>query len=538
MLRRILLAVLGGLLIWLALPDHDLWFLAFPGVAALSLSCVGLRRVRTGALLGFVGGLAMFLPVLHWSGIYVGNVPWLALSIVQASYLMIVGAGLAVLQRCPGRVSVLGGAALWVAAEALRGSWPFGGFPWARLAFSQADSPLLHLASIAGAPGVSFVVAVVGGALAALVYAFAQRRGWVGEQERDRADAQARRPLRAWVRVAGPAVAASAVLVGAIWWPTPTNGRPVTVAGIQGNVPTAGLEFNAQRRAVLDNHVSLTRQVATDAAAGRVARPDLVIWPENSSDIDPTRNDDAALAIDGAVRAVGVPVIVGAVLQEPADKVSNTALLYEPGRGITARYVKQHPVPFAEYIPYRGFFRTFSDKVDLVTKDFAHGPRTEVFQVPTRAGTVPVAPLICFEVAYDGLTRDAVTAGAQLLAVPTNNATFGFTAESAQQLAISRFRAVEHGRSVVHISTVGQSALITPDGVAHHRTSLFTRAAVVDQLPLRSELTLADRWGRAPELVVVVAGLGAVLLAWMRSRRGRTARVPPVTNGADVEGPR
>lgn len=523
MLRRILLAVIGGLLIWLALPDHDLWFLAFPGVAALSLSCVGLERVRTGALLGFVCGLAMFLPVLHWSGIYVGNVPWLALAVVQAAYLTIVGAGLAVLQRRPSRVSVVAGAALWVAAEALRGSWPFGGFPWARLAFSQADSPLLHLASVAGAPGVSFVVALIGGALAALVL--------------DLLATPRPSSTRSRLRAAAPGLAAVALVLVAIPWPTPTDGRPVTVAGIQGNVPTAGLEFNAQRRAVLDNHVALTRQVASDVDAGRVPAPQLVVWPENSSDIDPTRNPDAALAIDGAVRAVGVPVIVGAVLQEPVGKVSNTSLLYEPGRGITARYVKQHPVPFAEYIPHRSFFRTFSDKVDLVTTDFAHGPRTEVFQVPTAQGRIPVAPLICFEVAYDGLTRDAVREGAQLLAVPTNNATFGFSDESAQQLAISRFRAVEHGRSVVHISTVGQSALITPDGVAHHRTSLFTRAALVDRLPLRSDLTLADRWGRAPEILLVVVAGGALLLTWVRSRRSGAAQSPAVTDGTDVEGP-
>ena len=83
--------------------------------------------------------------------------------------------------------------------------------------------------------------------------------------------------------------------------------------------------------------------------------------------------------------------------------------------------------------------------------------------MPAAAGGEVVAgPTICFEVAYDDLVRANVDLGANLLLVQTNNATFGYTDESVQQLAISRIRAMEHGRSVVHVSTVGVSALITP----------------------------------------------------------------------------
>ncbi|HZY01072.1 MAG TPA: apolipoprotein N-acyltransferase, partial [Dermatophilaceae bacterium] len=305
--------------------------------------------------------------------------------------------------------------------------------------------------------------------------------------------------------------------------PRPIDGPTGRFLAVQGNVPRAGLEFNAERRAVLDNHARVTTRAAAEVKAGTLMKPDLVVWPENASDIDPLRNPDAAKVINGTVDAINTPLVLGAVLDEPRPMVSNASLLYLPGHGLTARYVKRHPVPFAEYIPYRSFFRHFSDKVDLVYSDFAAGEKVGVFRVPAHGGdTIAAGPIICFEVAYDGLVRDSVDHGANVLLVQTNNATFGFTDESVQQLAISRIRAIEHGRSIVHISTVGVSAMITPDGTAHQRSTLFTPAALAADLPLRTDRTVADRVGPWPE-ILASAGLASMLalLALGRLRRGR-----------------
>ena len=201
--------------------------------------------------------------------------------------------------------------------------------------------------------------------------------------------------------------------------------------------------------------------------------------------------------------------------------MSNASLLYLPGQGLTARYVKQHPVPFAEYIPYRSFFRHFSDKVDLVRSDFIAGKGAGVFRVPARdGGTIAAGTIICFEVAYDGLMRDTVDHGANVLLVQTNNATFGFTDESVQQLAISRIRAIEHGRSIVHVSTVGVSAMITPDGTAHQRSTLFTPAVLAADLPLRTDRTVADRVGPWPE-DIASGGVAMMLALGLRRLRRR-----------------
>ncbi len=258
-------------------------------------------------------------------------------------------------------------------------------------------------------------------------------------------------------------VVALGVPVAASGIPLPTDGTRVTVALVQGDVPEPGLDFNAERRAVLDNHVRGTLAVA----AHEPADLSLVIWPENSSDIDPIRNPDAAAQVQRALDAVGVPLLIGAVLDEPTPDVSNASLFYRPGAAAPERYVKLHPVPFAEYIPYKSFFRIFSDKVDLVRRPFVAGHTIGGFRVDSSEGTYWALPTICFEVAYDGLVRNAVTQpGRQpgLLVVQTNNATFGYSDESEQQFAISRIRAIEHGRSVAHVSTVGVSGFINPDG--------------------------------------------------------------------------
>jgi apolipoprotein N-acyltransferase len=253
-------------------------------------------------------------------------------------------------------------------------------------------------------------------------------------------------------------------------------------------------------------------------ATGRAPQPDVVLWPENASDIDPLRNADAAAVITMATDAVRVPVLVGAVLQEPVGFVSNAAIVWgpsgsaEPGPG--NRYVKRHPAPFAEYIPYRSFFRVFSDKVDLVSRDFAAGRTVGVLP----AGGARLGDIICFEVAYDDLVRDTVTAGADLLVVQTNNATFGYSDESVQQLAMSRLRAVETGRSVVHISTVGVSGLIAPDGRLVARSKHFDADVLQARMPLRTQQTVATRVGPAPEIALAAAGVLLALFAGLRRR--------------------
>ena len=528
-----LCAVGAGLLLWLAFPGVGWWPLAPVALAALNLAVFGQRPGR-GAWIGFLAGLAFFIPHLHWSGVYVGALPWLALSALEAGYIAGLAAALTLVWRARGGAvtTVIGTAGLWVAQEALRGRTPFGGFPWARVAFSQADSPALGYAALGGAPLVTGAVAGAGACLAIAVVKLVDRSpagpapansGPADPAPSGRTPARpgpdGRRGLSAILAL----VASLAVLSAGTLVPRPVDApRTAQVAAVQGNVPTAGLEFNAQRRAVLDDHARVTQELAARVAAGAAPRPQVVLWPENSSDIDPLVNADAAQVIQSATDAVGAPILIGAVLLRPPGQLSNAGIVWgptgssAPGPGV--RYVKRHPAPFAEYIPYRSFFRHFSDKVDLVVRDFASGDSVGVLP----AGGVKLGDVICFEVAYDDLVRDPVRAGADLLVVQTNNATFGYTDESVQQLAMSRLRAVETGRAVVHISTVGVSALIAPDGHEIVRSGHFTAQVLQAALPLRTAQTLATRLGGYPELAM--AGLGVLIAALGLRRRQASLR--------------
>ena len=497
-----LLAALGGLALWLAFPPYNLWALAVAGPAGLTVAAHA-RRAWTGALFGLLLGLTFLVPLLSWTGVYVGPVPWLALAVYQALHYGALGAATAAVSRL--RLAPVWIACLWVATEAVRSRWPFGGFPWARLGFSQGDAPFGALAAYGGVPLVSFAVALTGTLVARALVPLI-RPGAV-----DRPSPRSTPRFRWGGRRLAAAVAVPAVgLLAQVGLPSASlveGGPAVTVAVIQGNVPRAGLDFNAQRRAVLDNHVSRTLELAEQVRAGARPAPDLVIWPENSSDIDPLENTDAAEVIDRAASTIGAPILVGAVLQGPGDGLRNAGIVWDPDGGPGETYVKRHPVPFGEYIPLRGFFRFFSDEVDLVRRDFVAGPEPGILPI----GGATLGDLICFEVAYDALVGDVVRGGAGMLVVQTNNATFGYTGESEQQLAMGRLRAIEHGRTVVVAATSGISAVIGPDGAVVDRSELFTPDVFVRDIAQRDELTLATRLGEIPEHGLSVLGLGALL---------------------------
>ncbi|MDI6102188.1 apolipoprotein N-acyltransferase [Actinoplanes sp. NEAU-A12] len=509
------LAVAAGAALLLALPPYDLWWLSPAGVALLA-AAVHRRRLRAGFGLGLLAGLVLFVPLLDWTRIAAGWLPWVILSVFQALYLALAGLAGAWLSPLIDRWRVLWpllAGLVWTTQEFLRGRAPFGGFPWGRLAFSQGDAPMLRLAAYGGAPLVTFAVAVAGGALVALAWRRFQGCGLPA--------------------AAGFAVTAATLIAAPAALPLTEPGGPVTtVAIVQGNVPRLGLDFNAQRRAVLDNHVNATKALAADVAAGRQRQPGVVVWPENSSDIDPLRNADAAGLIQSAADAIKAPILVGTLQRTdvPGD-IYNVGILWRPGSGPDhpQQYAKRHPVPFAEYMPMRSVARLVSEKVDLV-RNMLGGERPGV--IDTGAGIL--GDVICFEVAYDGIVRDTVDGGAQLLTVQTNNATFN-EAEARQQLAMVRLRAVEHGREALMVSTVGVSGFVDAQGTVHGSTGFNTAAVVVRDMSLEGPRTLATRSGLWPEAAIVfgtvVALAGAALL---RRRRATIDRVIDDSDGVTV----
>jgi apolipoprotein N-acyltransferase len=510
LLPRIAVGAVAAALLALAFPPVQLLsgWAAVPAFAGLVGPFRGLRP-RQGAVLGFLAGMVFFLILLDWLRV-LGPDAWVLLAVLCASFWAGAGALL------PGLLSrrwwVLTVPLLWVVMEALRGRIPWGGFPWGRLAFGQADTVLVGWAALGGPALASFAVALAGTALLA-----------AGEAVRGRT------PRAGVLALAGIGVlvVGGGLVRGAGWGgPEGPEGPVEQIAIVQGNVPRLGLDFNAQRRAVLDNHVRATEELALEVAAGRQAQPVAVIWPENSSDIDPLRNADAAEQIDRAADAIGAPILVGGVVNNPDDPprddhpgtILNVSLVWDPVTGPGESYVKRHPVPFGEYLPFRDILSRFITRFDRIPRDFAAGDEVGFLTV----GPVPIGIVICFEIAYDELVRDAVRAGGQVVVVQTNNATYGGTGQPEQQLAITRVQAVASGRTALVAATSGISAVIGPDGRTTWETDEFTTDSTVAAVPLRSGLTPAMRFDGLFELVALLALIGLALVG----RRGSRTAVP------------
>ena len=508
----LLISVAGGLALYASFPPAGVWPLAVLGPALLVLALTG-RSLRGSFGCALVFGLAQFVPLLSWL-INLAWYAWAALAGSEAVIFALLAIGQRLLLRLPyWPVAVAG---WWVLVEGVRDRWPYA-FPWGRLAMSQSVAPDVRWVAFGGAPLLSFLIALTGAMLAGAVLA------WLGAMLGYAAlAALAGRPT--WRSLRGPVLAAvvtaGLVLAGGLLPVDPVGGAPTAqLAAIQGNVPRArNLPQQLSATQVTQNHVEATLKLAAQVKAGQRPAPDLVIWPENATDIDPFQNPSVYAQLSTAVDAIGKPILVGEVLNDPRRNVGQ---LWVPGRGPATAYVKRQLVPFGEYIPFRGVISSFSDLPALQPIDFTAGRRPVVFGV----GKIRLGDVICYEVAFDHLVRSEVTAGANLLAVQSNDADFeidGQLGETEQQTAMARIRAVESDRAVVYASTTGESTIIAPDGSLIAHSGVWQQAILDARVPLVSHRTLADRVGGWPEYVIIM--LTVLALAWAVVRVTRQRR--------------
>lgn len=461
----------AGFLLRLAFPAPALWICAPLGIAVWLVAIRG-RGFWMGSLLSLVGGLTFWLTLIQWLTLYLGPLPWFALAGLMAIYMALGGGAIAfvwswVPRIWPGalaRLLLIPAliASLWVAREALASSWPYGGFSWGRIAMSQTNSPLASWFGYVGAGGVSWLVVAV---VAFCLQYFSQRTTL------DPA------PLR--VGFALPAITLIVALIALPHWPLSSHGSQRVLA-VQGGAD-ASLFTNLPPGAVLSAQTQ-----ATMAFAGETA--DVVVWPENGSDLNPLRYRQSAAVLDAVSREFSAPLVVGTISERNGEWF-NSSLVWEYPSGVTDWYDKMHPVPFAEYMPDRTFWRPFApDLIDLIGRDYQAGTRPNVMQV---AG-VNAGVAICFDIAYDDQIRQMVQRGAQIIYAQTNNADFGTTDESDQQLAIARMRSLETGISVVNISTVGRSAIIGQDGQTLQSLPTWQPGGMLQNVPLAASPTLAN----------------------------------------------
>ena len=375
----------------------------------------------------FTFAATLNLIVLHWSSTFVGSIPWLILALGLSLFYL----PLSLVSRW-GMTSY---PLIYILLEEVRNRFPFGGFGWVRIAYTQADAPYSKIAAIGGASALSALTVLLG-----LILFYAAARKW-----------------------------SNVTLLPFLFLLIPVNvsaSATTNVLMIQGNVPQMGLDFNSRAKAVFNNHFEKTR-----SELKRNSNVDFVLWPENSVDVDPFQNDDVKKSLD----SIQKPLIIGAIVDK-GNSILNTSILW--GGELPPTYIKQHLTPFGEYIPLRSLASVISPYTDRV-RDFEPGQEQVFFTVKEAV----IAPVICFELVDDELLHKAAVSS-NILAVQTNSATFGMSAESAQQLAMTRIRAIEHGRNIVSVSTTGYSAVIDSNGKVLQKTSMGTAESIRAEVEL------------------------------------------------------
>ena len=454
----VLISALSGILLSGAFEPIGKWWLA---PIALAAHMYALTLSKRKILSSFVFALALNTIVLHWSSTFVGSIPWLILAIGMSIFYL----PLALVSRW----GIAAYPLIYIVMEEVRNRFPFGGFGWVRIAYTQADAPFAKIAAIGGAAALSAIVVL----LALFIFSLSHKK--------------------VLLLVLMPFV----LLLIPI---NTTNIGDTKIMMVQGNVPEMGLDFNSRAKAVFNNHFELT-----NIALAEDSNVDFVLWPENSVDVDPFRNADVKESLD----SIRKPLIIGAVAYK-GNKLLNTSILW--GGELPPIYIKQHLTPFGEYIPLRSIASKISPLTDRV-RDFEPGQASLFFTV----NQAVIAPVICFELLDDQILHQAAK-GSNLLAVQTNSATFGFSAESAQQLSITRVRAIEHGRNIVSVSTTGYSAVIDHQGKVLQKTSMGNAEVIRAQVGLIEGQTPRDTAGQWA-LVGVLIFLLFVSVQAYRQRR-------------------
>jgi apolipoprotein N-acyltransferase len=526
-------AAAAGPILDRAFPDAGIWPLAFAGIALVLVALQG-RKGDSAFLVGLVFGVAFYFPHIEWAAVFLGPIPWSALSVLMALWCGLGGILITWAYRWlprvwpsgPGRLLLLPAvvAGLWIAREGIAAVWPYGGFSWGRVAFSQSDSPLATLFAWLGVSGVGFVMAF----LAALVIEI------VREVRVSRAAALV--PDR--MLLPQRALLVAAVILGLLAvpaWTSLPGGGPLEgdagslrIGAVQGDTMAGYFNPPENFGDNLRGQLAATEPVYDQDV-------DVVIWPEGSSDVNPLAYPEAAADFDAVARRAGAPLVAGIITArdtgevddsgEPIYQYFNTSTLWHDGVGQVDYYDKKHPVPFGEYVPHRWFWRQFAPElIDLIGREYTPGTTDAVLDLGsenTDGRSVPAGIAICFDIVDDQLIREMVDQGAQLVLGQTNNADFGFTDESVQQLAIARIRAFETARTVVNISTVGTSAIIYPDGSVHHQLVWYEPGVMVDDVPLSTTMTPAVVGGRQIEWFVCFGALLVLGLAGLTSRPTR-----------------
>ena len=456
-----LYAGLAGVIASTAFAPFSLWPSAFIGLTVWYFLLIRMR-LRSRVYVSYIFGLGVLLPVQLWTGIYVGNLPWLLLSFTQA--LIFTLPALFVGKKI--KYNQITFACSFVCVELLLRTVPFTGFGWSRLSFTQVDGPLQFLYPSGGVVLVAFLIALISSARSVFNLALI-----------------------------------CLVIAGLSFLPRiEATDKKSSIALVQGGVVKLGLEFNSKPKEVFLRHLQQTSKSVT------FNQVDLIIWPENAVDIDINTNNEVKKLINDKSAFLDTPLLVGGVTKS-GDNLLNQSFLFDPQ--IKQSYSKRYLTPFGEYLPLRGIATKVSRYADQIT-DFKAGQEDTKFLIKNAT----FQSLICYELLDDSF-RDQIDTN--FLVVQTNNATFGDTAQLDQQLNIARVRAIETGRYIAYVSTTGTTSFIDNRGKIIEKLPKFESSTLFGEVNHVIGITTTQIIGKYLEYLAV----GALVIISLYRRWGR-----------------
>lgn len=508
--RAVTLAGLLGAANIFCFEPFALWFLQPVLMATLFLLLRSAASTGQAVLAGWIYGSCSIGVIMYWlvtaMSVY-GGMAWplaVAALILLALFLGAYTAGFAwAVRRLAGGASAFVGLVLlmpagWLWSEWLRG-WIFTGFPWDIAGYAHTVSPLAGYAALIGVYGLSWLAAMLAGALAWVVIQLmsgGQRRSTAG--------------------LAGLAgVALIALLLGGGWqlqqlrW-TAASGKPIQVRLLQGNVEQ-DVKFNPDH---LQDSLNLYYRMITSRPADLIVTPETAL-PMLAQALPP----DYLPAVQQFASRTGSTVLLGVAEQDAPGVYTNSMLGFSERYATNPyRYDKAHLLPFGEFIPYG--FRWFVNLMAIPIGDFKDGsPR----QAPLQVGDQYVMPDIC----YESLFGEEIAAQlrhqyqqqqpmASILLNASNLAWYGDSAAMPQHLQFSVMRVLETGRPWVAATNTGATVVLGADGRVQAQAPYLRQFSLEASVQGTSGLTPYIRFGNFP---VIAASLLVCLLGLVLKRR-------------------
>jgi apolipoprotein N-acyltransferase len=460
---KIFLGTASGVLIARSVTYSDTWILLPIGIAVWWAG-THKRQLSDYLFFSFSLAIAFWFSRINWITL-VGIDAYIALAFLMSIIYGSFGYLMYKVRNLP--LPFISYGLIFISMEALTDYFPFGGFPWGKLAYDSADAPWASLMPYGSSPLVTAAILVIA-ALMIPSLGFLLQKAFSAS-------------LVFVISIA----AFNLFLIDLDHSDMKESGK-IDLAIIQGSVPRSGLLFNEQKMEVLKYHVKETGNLLELNQKNY----DAILWPENSIDVDPFLNREAGILVEDLVKKYDKPLISGAVVQK-SNGLSNSVLLWDPRDAkVIDSYEKNRLVPFGEYIPFRNLISNYVNRFDLIPQDFIPGTRSNNLRV----NNTLISPIICFEVAWNSSLIEQIKQGGQLISVHTNNATYAFSDQLEQQFMITRMRAMETGRDVVVTSTTGISAHINRNGEVLWASKEFVPQSKIVTASLYSDITPAVKY--------------------------------------------